>query len=384
MVAEQIVIGGSVETADLKRALNLFTKVVRDSPILPILDNVLFHFELGTLHLTASNLVTTVFTSIQEVDFCKAGSFLLPYRRIKALVSLSPAGKMVFQAIGTEEDDIEVAITTEYGEFRFGGLDKVGDYPALSWSPVSHFRINMSELREGLLLTRKTVSTDDLRPGMTGIHFDIAEGNIKLVSTDGHRLTKYETTAPVCETILPFTLPANFADFLLHSTSLKDKEVSFGLKGINVVVRFESCVVLSRAIDTFFPDYKAAMPSKFEHEVELDIAQVKARIQIGILFSNRTTSQMAFNFSQGKLSLESEYFDYGLKSKQSINVDQSAPNIKIGFNARFITTILAPFSGTVKLQMSAPNRPAVFVPQAKHAKSVQLLLMPVMLGHPYQ
>ncbi|MBO9613395.1 MAG: DNA polymerase III subunit beta [Dyadobacter sp.] len=385
MVAEKVrVIGGTVEVADLKRALNLFTKVIRETPIVPILDNVLFHFELGTLHLTASNLITTVFTSIQEVDFCKTGSFLLPYRQIKSLVALSPEGRMAFQSKGTEEDGFEMIITTEWGEFHFSEQHKVIDYPKLSWSPIEHFRIGMDELREGLKLTRRTVSTDDLRPAMTGIYFDIAEGSIKLVSTDGHRLTKYETNAPATETILPFLLHANFADFVLHSTSLKDKEVSFGYRSGNAIVRFENCIVLCRCIDAFFYNYKEVMPQSFLFQVSLDIAQVKQRLQLAMLFANTTTKQMAFEFSGDSLSLSSEDLDYGFKSKQSLRLEQALEPLKIGFNAKFVTQALAPFSGSVTMQLSAPNKPVILIPQAKHAKSVQLLLMPVMLGHPYQ
>ncbi|ACT96686.1 DNA polymerase III subunit beta [Dyadobacter fermentans] len=380
MVSEQIEIGGSVETADLKRALHLFAKVVREAPLIPILDNILFSFELDELHLTGSNLITTVFTSIQADGSSTVGKFLLPYRQIKALVSLSPAGKIAFRAVESEDVGTEVMVTTEYGEFKFSSLEKIGDYPALSWSPISHFNIGMDELREGMKLTRKTVSTDELRPPLTGIYFDTAEGCIKFISTDGHKLTKYETSEPAVESILPFILPANFADFVISNTALKQNAVSFGcLPGAKVVANFGSCVVLVRCIDEFFPNYKAAIPEAFEHAVQLDLAQIKTRIQLGLLFSNRATTQMAFVFSNGRLSLESEDFDYGMKSKQSLEMEQPVPELKIGFNVRFMSTILAPFSGKVTLLMSAPNKPAVFIPQAKFGKSVQLLLMPVML-----
>src|SRR5690625_6929373 len=67
-----------------------------------------------------------------------------------------------------------------------------------------------TETKFGQQATAKTVfavSTDDLRPTMMGVYFDIGPEESKFVATDGHRLVRFINKNFTSEKVLSFIVP---------------------------------------------------------------------------------------------------------------------------------------------------------------------------------
>jgi DNA polymerase III subunit beta len=101
--------------------------------------------------------------------------------------------------------------------------------------------------------TMFAVSTDDLRPAMMGVYFDIGTDSSRFVATDGHRLVRYENSNFTSSEPLTFIVP----DKALHlvSKSLDGTECELIVSDDHVQFKSGSTIIITRLINEQYPNY---------------------------------------------------------------------------------------------------------------------------------
>ena len=99
---------------------------------------------------------------------------------------------------------------------------------------------------------------------------------------------------------------------------------------------------------------------------------------------NKTTHQIRLKVAGTELSISSEDLDFSNEANERLSCQYQGEDLEIGFNSKFLMEMLNNLSSEqINLEMSAPNRAGILIPQDEQEEGEQtlMLVMPVMLNN---
>ena len=161
---------------------NVVQKAVPSKTTLPILEGILFDAKSGKLKLTATDLEMGIETT-SNVDVIEPGKIVLSSRMVGEIVRKLPDSDV---EIETAEGNL-VSIKSEGSKFKIVTLP-YDEYPEL---PVvkkeNGITIKQNILKDMIRKTIFAVSTDEIRPILTGVLFDVSGEELTMVALDGFK-----------------------------------------------------------------------------------------------------------------------------------------------------------------------------------------------------
>lgn len=365
----------NITSGELVKALSAVAGVVPSKATLPILENVLFESVDGALKLTATDNEIYIVEQV-AAEIVKDGSVAIPARRLLDTMRQLPDIPLSFDI----DDRCTVKFRTDRGAYKLVGA-KAEDFPMLpSVNEGTTIIVDTESLTSGIEKTRFAVSTDDLRPNMMGVYFQVDEEKTRLVATDGHRLVrliKYDMKGDV---------PVNFIvpDKALAQVT---RTLSGGETKMQVTkhhVRFTNgeAEVIARLINESYPNYENVIPKENEKIMTVTKNDMLATVRRVSIFSSSTTRQIRLNLSQDEVSIFAEDYEMSSEARESIKCQYDAEDMVIGFNARYLADVLNNISNEeVTFAFSTPNRAGIVQPVEQAAdEDLLMLIMPVMLN----
>ena len=180
-----------VSSIDLLSHLQTVSRVISPKNTLPILDNFLFNLEGKKLEITASDLETTMITSMQLQNTSDSGMISVPARLLIDTLKEFPEQPLTFD-INT--DTLAIVITTENGQFTIVGQtgSDFPQLPSIKEDKKTSLPIQAETLEGAITSTLFATADDELRPVMNGIFLDISPDDITFVASDAHKLVRYK------------------------------------------------------------------------------------------------------------------------------------------------------------------------------------------------
>src|SRR3712207_1464116 len=176
-----------VSSSALLKQLQSINGVVANNPVVPILENFLFEIHDGTLTITASDLETSMITEL-TVEAKENGRIAAPARILLETLKNLPDQPVTFTL---DEETYTIELSSANGRYKLSG-ENATDFPKV---PVvksqNSIEFPSNWLARAINKPIFAVSTDELRPAMTGIFVQLSASNITFVATDGHRLLRY-------------------------------------------------------------------------------------------------------------------------------------------------------------------------------------------------
>ena len=156
----------SVSSSDLLSKLSLEIGAISSNPVLPILEDFLFKAEGETLTIAATNLETTIITSL-PVNVEEGGQIAIPAKIVLDTLKALPDQPINF-VIDDESRAIE--ITSAFGKYKLSG-DNAADFPEIpSEEGVDSISMSANSLQEAITKTIFATSNDELRQALSLIH----------------------------------------------------------------------------------------------------------------------------------------------------------------------------------------------------------------------
>lgn len=353
-----------VDRDSFTRALARIQGVLSRKATLPALSNVLIEADESGLRVAATDLDVT-FDGVVEARVSEPGRTTVDGKRLFDVVRSLP-GEEIDVEVG---DDEKVMLRCKNTEFMLLG-SPADDYPNLPDAKgVDIIPVNADALKELIDRTRFSVSTDESRPNLNGVFFRcMGEGRIRMVSTDGHRLSQGERDARADESPIPeregVIIPRKGVEelkkLLDEATSAK-VAIRFGFLDNNLVVAAGGVVLFVRLIDAAFPDYRQVIPKSSERRVVLDrMPFLNSLKRIGLLASERTHG-VRIELRPGRMTLLSDNPDLG-KAREEMPIEgYEGGELIIAFNARYVRDILSTLSAPkVEMALNEALSPGLF------------------------
>lgn len=367
----------SVSSSELLKQLQIASGAIGSNPVLPILEDFLFQIENKQLTITANDLETGIATTIEVVaddDF----SVAIPAKILLDTLKALPQQPIT---ISVNEETHGVEITSSYGRYKLAG-ENGADYPALPEpAEVDTVRINSQYLLEGINKTSFATSTDELRPAMTGVYFQLDFNKLICVATDAHKLVRYTTHQLAGEVSAAFIVPKK-ALTLLKSALPANDGVSISFNKSHAFFSFGHIRLICRLIDARYPDYNAVIPVGNPNHLLVNRADLQNSLKRIAIYANKTTNQVALDIQEGSLTISAQDLDFSNEAIEQMSCNLTGTPLRIAFNARFLAEMLGYLdSEEVRLELATPSKAGILAPVEEENKNrdVLMLVMPVML-----
>jgi len=356
-----------VSKREFVRGLARVQNVADKKGTMPILTNVLLSAEGTALRLAATDLLLAVASTV-GADVRKPGSVALPARSLFEMVKALPDGDVTV-LVGPNNS---AKITG--GRRRFEIVGMAGkDFPSLPSPGSSEMRdLPVDALIELIGLTSFSMSTDDTRPHLAGALLENEDTALRMVTTDGHRLSKAEKTlTSSASSKLSLLIPAKGVHELKRLLDEAAAErradepspaVAIGQSGSNVFFRREGTLMAIKLVEAEFPAYQQVIPSGGDRHAQMPRVTLLEALRAVSLVSSDRTSGVRMQFAPGKLTISSENPDVGAGSDE-LDAKLDGEPLTVGFNARYLIDVLSALGDDdVMIDMAGELDPGVIRP----------------------
>lgn len=367
-----------VSSSYLLKQLQVLGGVINNSNTLPILDNFLFELSNNSLTVSASDLETTM-SAVLEVESDEEGSIAVPAKLLLDTLKTFPEQPLTFVV----EDNNTIEISSNDGKYSLAYADGAEFPKPVSLTDPSSTTILGDILASAISKTIFAAGNDDLRPVMSGVFFQFSPESLTFVSTDAHKLVKYQRTDVTASEVAEFIMPKKPLNLLKGILGGSESDVTIEYNESNAKFSFDNVELVCRLIDGKYPNYEAVIPKENPNKLTIARNHFLSSVKRVSIFSNKTTHQIRLKIAGAALHVSAEDIDYSNKAEERLTCDFQGDDIQIGFNSRFLTEMLSNINADdVMLEMSLPNRAGILTPVdgLDEGEHITMLVMPVMLN----
>lgn len=367
-----------VASKALYSTLSGVSKVINSKNTLSILDNFHCRVDGEELIITASDTENTLTAKVSIKESNGDGEFCVNARRISDIAKELPDVDVV---VDLNESNYSMKISFPGGSFDMVTLEGA-QYPQTieSTDPDSTFEMECpaSQILSGIENTLFAVGTDELRPQMMGILWDIKEDGITFVATDTRKLVRYvdKTSAPnlTASCILPVK-PAVILKALLS----KEEVVKVSISPRSAIFKTENITLATRFIKGNYPDYNRVIPTANPYTVTVDRAAFLTAIRRVSVCADPGHGLVKFRFTPTCIEIKVDDPNVNTFAHEQVSCDFSGEQMIIGFCAAYLIEIFSTLStDNVILKLADPSRPGVFQPEDNEENTdLVIILMPM-------
>ena len=344
----------TIQRADLARALSLATKAVEGRNVIPILGNVLLSADGGQLTVTATDL------DVEVSAKAPAEGNLETTVDAKRLSDI--ARRLSGDTVTISLDADKLIVKSGRSRFALPTLPVEDFLRLVSGSPDVEFSLDFAAL---VAPVKFAISNEATRYYLCGVHLhSTAEGGIRAVATDGHRLA--HNTASGVPQIPAVIVPSKTVGLVPAG------EVSVSLSMNKVRFATADTIIVSRLIDASFPDYELVIPANNSNIVTVErkaLADAVARVTA---VASERGKGAKFTVAGDNIAIDMRTDDG--TAHEDVEATYSGEPIEIGFNTAYMADVLGAVPGDdLSISLADGQTPAIF----QGAGEVLGLVMPV-------
>ena len=357
----------------LQEGLAAVTPAVPSKTTLPVLANLLIQTTDKGIRISGTDLDIAVSTEV-TADVDAVGAITIPARKLSEIARELPAAPVRITATGDQR------ITLECGrsKFKLLGLPKseFPSFPAINFDKA--LKIPSGDLQKLIGHTAFAASTEESRPILNGVLWELRPDAMRMVATNGHRLAKMEvpvTGAKKADLIIP---PKALEQIRRLFAAEEELEVSQGENHLGFRSPFTS--VFTRLIEGPYPSYDQVIPKDNDKVATLDRAGLVGALKRMSVVASDQTHRIRLSFNTGMLKFSVSTPDLG-EAQDEMPIRYDGDPMDIGFNAAYLLEILRYMpTDEVRMTFRAPERASTLEPDGWSDPAKYLcLLMPLRL-----
>ncbi len=363
----------SVAKKDLLRLVARCQGVVDKKSTMPMLANVLISVDSpNTVKVAATDLYLSI-SGRAPAEIQQGGSTAVPARDLFDRLKTMPDGPVSISVDATGATEIKSG--TSPRRFRLHGL------PGDSFPPLPEPAADAPTLEiEGKVLgsliggTQFSISTDETRAHLNSALFEWDGEQLRMVTTDGHRLTKMEAVVggkkATATMLIPLKAIAELRKLTEEASASEGKVEEGGGSGTLTITQSGPNAFFSvgdtrfsvKLVDAQFPAYQQVIPHSSELSVRAPRIALADALRAVSLAANDRTGGVKLGLESGTMRITSESPESG-DGFDEIPVDYEGRPITIGFNAKYLLDVLNVLADDeVLLLLSGELDPAVIKP----------------------
>ncbi|MGZ3742266.1 MAG: DNA polymerase III subunit beta [Pseudobdellovibrionaceae bacterium] len=330
-----------IDKRDLLGLIGKTQNIVEKRNTMPILVNVLLEAENDSLKVFATDLEVSL-TDQVKIKVVQSGKVAVSAKSLFEIAKELSEGTI--QLIKKENNWLEI----KQGKYtsKIVGIS-ADEYPIFpTYSAQSFITVQAEVLKDMIDKTIFSVSTDETRYHLNGVYFEIIGSNgFRMVATDGHRMSivnrlQKDTRTSASPGVI---IPRKGLGEIKKLLDGVEGTVEIAIEGSQFILKTNSTTLMIRLIEGKYPNYQQFIPQKLTQRVQINREHFLTSLKRVSLLANQKSKAVLLNLTHGKMEISSNNPELG-DAKEEIEVEYSGHEMKIGFNAKFITDILTSIS----------------------------------------
>ncbi len=390
-----------IDRDELLRGVNAVLDIVPSKTALPVLSNILVDVsETEGIRLSATDLDISILCGV-SASVEVPGSTTVPARKFAEIVRELPE-----EAVELRAESERVTIKRQGGAEGTYALMSVSadDFPDLpgeiegpdmAFSGTDEASEDGHLLRDMIFRTAFAVSRDETRPVLNGVLWQVGEGRMTMVATDGARLVKYSKAMPTSpsgggtEAIVP-TRALNHLVKLMSAGGKLDR-VQFGqnhlmfslsMSGANGTEGGGGIRLFSRLIEGPYVDYEQVIPQANGKRLKVSNSLLSPAVRRVSILSSSQNHQVRFRLNANEIELSATSQEIGGEAREVLEADYNDEEMAIGYNSVYLQDILRRIdSEQVMFELDSPVTAGIIRPADQpEGEDYLCLLMPLRLS----
>ncbi len=361
--------------------IQLVMSVVGSRKTMPILQNVLIEAKDDLVWLTTTNLDLGAKCSI-KADVSESGAVTLPVKELGRIVR-----ELADMEVNVETGDSpKTTISTRGSIFNVIGMESKEFPPLPELEDRKSFALDRNDLIKMLKSVSYAQSVNEERYMLKGVFFQLNQGNLSLVATDGRRLAVTNSESKVSkeengEFILPSLTVSEIeklpdvGDKIV--VSFTDRQVEFELKVDDTQeeqIGFRNSVQLvSKVVEGKYPNYKQVIPKDDFNFAEVERELMQECVHRAALVSDE---KVTLRIKSGEMEITGQSI-LG-DACESMGIGYEGEDATVSFNPRFLLDPLRSIlQDKIKLEFRDDMSPGVF--KVENEKNNELVFLCVVM-----
>ncbi len=356
------------------KQLQLVVGVVERRQTLPILSNVLIKLEANQLAITGTDLEIEVLShsKLENGDYT-AGEITVPARKLLDICRSLPDKAI----INVECKDNRGVISSGRSKFTLSTMPG-NEFPNVEQgSGELTFECTADQIKRLIDRTSFAMAHQDVRYYLNGMLWEVTNGQLRAVATDGHRLAMSTLQLPITteekiQAILPRKGVVELSRLLSEEGGV---EVMIGDNHIRV--KGADFLFTSKLVDGAYPDYDRVLPKDGTLRITGEIDVLRQAFSRTAILSNEKYRGVRLAFSENLLMMSATNPEQE-EAQEEVEVSYVGEPFEIGFNVNYILDVLNNLDGNaVSVTLSGANSSALLEGAAD--KDSVYVIMPMRL-----
>ncbi len=366
----------------LLNGLSDVMKAVSSKTTIPILTGIKLEISEQGLRLTGSDSDITIQTFIpteengeQVIRVIEEGTIVLQARVFNEIIRKLPTNDVEIEV----NDSYQTHIRSGKSEFHLIGLE-ASEYPLLpEIQDDREFIIPADLLKSIVRETVFAVSSSESRPVLTGVHWEVKNGELICVATDSHRLARRKTVLEqLPEGEYSVVIPGKSLNELSKIIGDSSSPVHIVMTQQQVLFKTEDVLFYSRLLEGNYPDTSRLIPNEYKTTVTMNgKALLHAIDRASLLAREERNNIVRFTSLEGNVvEISSSSPEVGKVEEEIQAASIEGEDLKISFSAKYMMDALKAIEGQdVVVQFTGAMRP--FILKSLHDDSILQLILPV-------
>jgi DNA polymerase-3 subunit beta len=362
----------SVAKKDLLKLVSRVQGVAERKSTMPVLSNVLLSVEgSGGLRLSATDLYLAISGKI-GAEVQKPGSVAVPAKDLFERIKMMPDGPVHIATADNAATTLKA--TGSARRYTLRGMPG-DDFPPL---PVAAegapaLALEVSVLQELIAKTHFSISTDETRAHLNSALFEWEGDTVRMVTTDGHRLSKMEVKVPGRQASATMLIPLKaihelrrLCDEMMAEAPKEGEKPQLVItqSGSSAFFQAGSTSFSVKLVDAQFPPYAQVIPQNSEKQIRVPRAAFADALRAVAIAASERTGGVKLTLQKQTMRITSESPETG-DGFDEIPVEFGGAPMTVGFNAKYFLDVLASLDEEeVVLCLSGELDPAVVKPNS--------------------
>lgn len=381
----------TVAKKDLLKIVARMQGVAERKSTMPVLANVLLAVDGDKgMRLAATDLYLSLLGRV-PADVSKPGSVAVSAKDLFERIKMMPDGPVSI----TTQDNATTTLKAQGSARRYTLRGMPGDdFPPLpqpaEGSPT--LALDVDVLSELIQKTHFSISTDETRAHLNSALFEWEGDTVRMVTTDGHRLSKVDVKVAGRQASATMLIPLKaiqelrrLCDEMLAEGNAaggdgakKKPELLITQSGSSAFFQGAGMTFSVKLVDAQFPPYSQVIPAQSDKVVRAPRTAFADALRAVSVAASERTGGVKLSLAKGSMRITSESPESG-DGFDEIPVEYTGPNMSIGFNAKYFLDVLASVTDDeVAIGLSGELDPAVLRPAGATTTSDRQFLAVVM------
>lgn len=372
----------TINSKKLNETLVIVSRALASKNVLAVLDNFIFEVKENSLAVTASDSENWITSTVELEESSDNGQFAISAKGMLEATKNLPDVALTF----TTEDDKNMKIQYGSGVFSLP-ISSTEDFPVapdINGENRVSFGLTESLLQENIARAIGATASDDLRPIMTGIFFDMTDEKLNIVASDGHQLVLNSLTDFEHDegNNGSFIMPKKPAGILKNILKKGENTVTISTDGQRVEVTTGLFTLNSRLIEGRYPNYNSVIPKNNSKVVTVDRVTLVAVLKRIAPFANDTSNLVKVHVENNTMQLQTEDYDFSKMATEQLPCSYADDAMTIGLKGSTLLGLLENIrSSEVTMLLADSSRAALIQPaEQPEGQEILMLQMPMLLN----